>query len=239
MIDTVFFDLDGTLLPMDQDAFVNAYMGALAKKLAPHGYEPNHLVAAVWAGTQAMVENDGSRTNEEVFWGDFCHIFGEQARRDEPLFEEFYAADFAAARTACGFAPEAAEIIALLKERGVEAVLATNPLFPRIATWQRVRWAGLEWEDFSLVTTYENSRFCKPNPDYYRELLKTLGKKPENCLMVGNDVAEDMVPAAEAGMQVFLLTPCILNRKELDTQVYPQGGYAELKDFLLTHLRSA
>ena len=50
MIDTVFFDLDGTLLPMDQEEFVNTYMGLLAKKMAPQGYDPKHLVAAMWAG---------------------------------------------------------------------------------------------------------------------------------------------------------------------------------------------
>ncbi len=236
MIDTVFFDLDGTLLPMDQEKFVGAYMGLLAKKLAPHGYEPNHLIAAVWAGTRAMVENDGQKTNEEVFWEDFCHIFGPDARKDEPLFAEFYGADFGQVRTVCGFDSAAAEIIDLLKERKVERVLATNPLFPEIATRQRIRWAGLEPEDFSCITTYENSCFCKPNPDYYRDLLKRLGKRPECCLMVGNDVAEDMIPAKEAGMEVFLLTPCVINKKGLDTGVFPQGGFSELKDFLLERL---
>ena len=106
---TILFDLDGTLLPMDQDEFVKYYFGLLAKKLAPHGYEPNHLVAAVWAGTKAMVENTGETTNEEVFWADFCHIFGAGARKDEPLFEEFYAADFGNVRKVCGFDPTAAE----------------------------------------------------------------------------------------------------------------------------------
>ena len=236
MIDTVLFDLDGTLLPMDQDAFVDTYMSALAKKLAPYGYDPRHLIAAVWAGTKAMVENDGKQTNEEAFWADFCHIFGEDARKDEPLFAEFYAADFAKARTVCGFRPEAAEILGLLKQKGIPAVLATNPLFPAVATRQRIRWAGLEPEDFEAVTTYENSRFCKPNPAYYRDLLEKLGKKPENCLMVGNDVAEDMIPARKLGMEVFLLTDCLINRTGADLSAYPAGGFAELKDFLLEHL---
>ena len=43
-IKAVLFDLDGTLLPMDQDEFVKAYSMGLAKKLAPHGYEPEKLV---------------------------------------------------------------------------------------------------------------------------------------------------------------------------------------------------
>ena len=236
MIDTVFFDLDGTLLPMDQEEFVNAYMGLLAKKLAPHGYEPKKLVAAVWAGTGAMVRNDGRKTNEEVFWDDFCGTFGEQARQDLPLFEEFYATDFGKARMVCGFAAEAAQIVALLKQKGITTALATNPLFPQIATRQRIRWAGLEPEDFALVTTYENSRYCKPNPDYYRDILAKLGKHPENCLMVGNDVGEDMIPARAVGMQVFLLDKCLINKKDLALEQFPRGGFAELKDFLLNHI---
>ena len=236
MIDTVLFDLDGTLLPMDQEEFVHTYMGLLAKKMVPYGYDPKHLIAAVWAGTQAMVENDGSATNEEVFWADFCHIFGADAQKDEPLFEEFYASDFAHVRTVCGFAPEAAEIVALLKERGVTVALATNPLFPEIATCQRIRWAGLEHGDFALVTTYENSRHCKPNPDYYLEVLEKLGKRPENCLMVGNDVQEDLLPARRVGMKAFLLTDCLINRGGADIGEYPQGGFDELKEFLLKHL---
>lgn len=66
----------------------------------------------------------------------------------------------------------------------------------------RIRWAGLEWEDFELVTTYENSRYCKPNPVYYRQTLEILGESSENCIMVGNDVQEDMM-ARELGMQVI------------------------------------
>ena len=39
-ITTILFDLDGTLLPMDQEAFTTGYFKLLAKKLAPYGYEP-------------------------------------------------------------------------------------------------------------------------------------------------------------------------------------------------------
>ena len=236
MIDTVLFDLDGTLLPMDQDQFVHAYMTLLAKKLAPHGYEPKHLIDAVWSGTRAMVQNIGDTTNEEAFWADFCRIFGEGARKDTPLFEEFYAADFGHARQVCGFDPAAAEIVAMLKEKGVRLALATNPLFPAIATRQRIRWAGLKPEDFALVTTYENCRRCKPNPDYYREVLAALGSEAEECIMVGNDVDEDILPARQVGMKTFLLTHSLLNRKGRDLEGIDRGGFGELKDFLLKNL---
>ena len=236
MIDTVLFDLDGTLLPMDQDVFVQTYMTLLSKSLASYGYEPRHLVSAVWAGTRAMMENTGEQTNEEVFWAEFCRSFGEDARKDAALFEEFYATDFAHARQVCGFDPAAAEVVAMLKEQGVRTVLATNPLFPVIATRQRIRWAGLSPQDFELVTTYENSRRCKPSPDYYREVLAELGTEPERCIMVGNDVEEDILPARSLGMKTFLLTHSLLNRKGRSLQGMEQGGFAELKEFLLKNL---
>ena len=110
-------------------------------------------------------------------------------------------------------------------------MLATNPLFPAIATESRIRWAGLNKDDFELYTTYENSCFCKPNLDYYREILSRLGLQPEECLMVGNDVGDDMV-ARELGMQVFLLTDCLINKTNADLSQYPHGGFDELMAYI-------
>ena len=90
----ILFDLDGTLLPMDQEKFAKAYFGSLARKLAPHGYEPTELISAIWKGSEAMVKNDGSKRNEEVFWDAFVNIFGEKVLKDYPIFEDFYINDF-------------------------------------------------------------------------------------------------------------------------------------------------
>lgn len=229
-IKAVLFDLDGTLLPMDQDVFVRAYFGGLAKRLAPLGYEPEKLIDAVWKGTVAMIKNDGKATNETVFWNTFAGIFGEKVREDEPHFEEFYKTDFQAVRQVCGFAPQADKTVKFLREKGVRVVLATNPIFPAIATESRIRWAGLEQTDFELYTTYENSRFSKPNPAYYTEILRQLGLSPEECVMVGNDVGDDMV-AQSLGLKVFLLTNHLINKTDTDISVFPHGGFAELKEY--------
>lgn len=228
-ITTVLFDLDGTLLPMDQDEFVKAYFGLLAKKLAPLGYEPSQLIDGIWAGTAAMVKNDGSCTNEKAFWDRFAQLLGEHVRQDEPVFEEYYHNEFQQVRAVCGYTPGAAQVIQKVREKGLQVSLATNPIFPAVATESRIRWAGLQPEDFSLYTTYENSRFCKPNPNYYLAICEQLGVKPEQCLMVGNDVTEDMI-AKELGMQVFLLTDCLINKKNTDISVYPHGSFPELMD---------
>ena len=229
----VLFDLDGTLLPLDQNEFMKLYFGGLAKRLAPCGYEAKSLIDAIWTGTAAMVRNDGSRMNEVVFWETFKTIFGEHVEKDVPHFEAYYHEDFPQVKAACGYTPLAQETVEKVKRLGMRPVLATNPFFPRIATESRTRWAGLEPEDFELITTYENTGFCKPNPAYYQDLVARLGVKPEECLMVGNDVNEDMV-AETLGMKVFLLTDCLLNKDGKDISAYPSGSFPELLKFLDT-----
>lgn len=229
---TVLFDLDGTLLPMDQEVFLRAYLGGLAKKMAPYGYDPQALVPAIWKGTGAMVKNDGTVTNEEAFWDCFSRLMGRDARADEPVFEAFYREEFQQVREVCGYDGRAVETVAFLKRGGCRVALATNPLFPKIATYSRARWAGLDPADFELITTYENSRHCKPDPDYYRDILAALGETAENCIMVGNDVGEDILPARKLGLQVFLLTDCVINKESTDVSHVPQGGFPELLEFL-------
>lgn len=231
MIQAILFDLDGTLLPMDQEVFLQAYLGGLAAKMAPHGYEPKQLIKAIWAGTGAMVHNTGEETNEQVFWKVFTGIYGEAALKDMPLFDSFYQNEFQNVRHSCGYDPRAAETIREIKSMGRRVILATNPLFPAIATRSRAKWAGLDPEDFEWITTYENSSHCKPNPDYYREILGKLDLKPEQCLMVGNDVGEDMV-AEKLGMRVFLLTDCLINKSGADISVYPNGSFPELLEYI-------
>ena len=230
-IKMVLFDLDGTLLPMDQDKFMRAYFGGLARKLAPLGYDADLLIKSIWGGTDAMVKNDGKMTNEDVFWAAFSAIYGKNARADEPHFYQYYVEDFDKVKDVCGYEPRAAEAVRAIKNMGFRVALATNPLFPSIATEKRISWCGLSHDEFELFTTYENSSHCKPNLDYYREVIGKLGVSPEECLMVGNDVGEDMV-AEKLGMKVFLITRDLINKGGEDISRYPSGGFAELLEFV-------
>ena len=230
-IKAVMFDLDGTLLPMDQGVFIKAYFGGLCKRLAPHGYDPEQLVAAIWAGTGAMVKNTGENTNEAVFWKAFEDIFGDRVKGDYAEFDAFYREDFDKVQSSCGFDARAKAVLEAVKAKGLVPVLATNPIFPSMATECRIRWAGLSPSDFALYTTYENSSYCKPNPAYYRAILDALSLRPEECVMVGNDVDEDMI-AETLGMRVFLLTDCIINKGGKDISQYPNGGFDALLSWI-------
>ena len=212
-IKTILFDLDGTLLPMQQDEFTTAYFDRLSKKLAPYGYEPKRLIEGVWHGTKAMVKNNGTQTNEQVFWKEFAELFDENVYSDIEKFNEFYATDFDKLKSYCGFNEQANQTIKRLKETGCTLVLASNPVFPMAAQKKRMLWAGVNPDDFALIMSYENSHFCKPNPLYYKEIAEKLGVKPGDCLMVGNDTTEDAA-ATLTGADFFLLTDCLLNNAE-------------------------
>lgn len=232
-MNTILFDLDGTLLPMVQENFLRAYMGRLVAEMASHGYEPKQLTATIASGIEAMIKNDGSQTNEAAFWQVFTSAYGEEALSDMPKFHAFYENTFPSVQSACGFDPMANEVIRSAKERGYRVALATNPLFPDKATDERIRWAGLTRSDFDLVTTYENCSVSKPNPSYYLDVAKRLGVCPEDCLMVGNDVGEDMIPAESVGMQVFLLTRDLINKNNADISRYKHGNFVDLLSFIL------
>ena len=232
-ITTILFDLDGTLLPMDLEMFAKAYMSGLGRVAASKGYEPKATMSAVMSGTAAMAKNNGEKTNESVFWDTLAEALGESVLNDSHMYDKFYQTDFQKIKEVCGFEPRAKSVIAHAKEKGFRVVLATNPLFPSVATESRISWAGLDVEDFEWVTTYENSYHCKPNLDYYRDILNKLELVPEECLMVGNDVGEDMI-ASQLGMRVFLLTDCLINRKNEDISKYPRGSFDEL----YTHIDS-
>ena len=232
MLKAVLFDLDGTLLPMDQNVFAKTYFKKLSQYTCPLGYEPDTFMKGMMQGIGAMIKNDGSRSNYNAFWDGFASICGRGVQDDQDHIDGFYVAEFDTIRQVCGFAPEAAPTVRSIRDGGLRVILATNPIFPAVATQKRIHWAGLEPEDFELYTTYDNMSLCKPNPAYYQEILNRTGLKPEECLMVGNDVAEDMIPAASLGMQVFLMTDCLINTPEADINAYPHGSFTELKAYV-------
>ena len=227
----ILFDLDGTLLPMDQDEFTIKYMEALAKKMAGLGFEPKKLIDTIWSGVFGMLKNEGQKTNEEIFWDKFIEVYGEESTKYIPDFDEFYRNEFIAAKEGCYENNEVFKIINELKKKNVKLVLATNPIFPAVATERRIGWAGLNPSDFEMITTYENSRYSKPNQKYYLEILDKIGAKPEECLMIGNDVSDDM-SATKIGVETFLITDCLINRDNQDYSKFNHGTFDDFVKFI-------
>ena len=216
-MNTVLFDLDGTLLPMDMDGFEKVYFKGLCAHI--DDLPPQELIRVIRAGLVAMAQNDGSRTNREAFADCFTAESGVDYYANEDRFLAYYRTDFQKCAAVCGISDLSRRIVDMLKSKGYRIAIATNPIFPQIATWSRLQWLGLSPEEFELVTTFENCCHAKPAPAYYGEVCQTIGADPSDCVMIGNDVEEDGA-AASLGMDVILVTDCLLNGKGLPTGAF-------------------
>lgn len=225
----ILFDLDGTLLPMNQEKFTKAYFQEIIKIMDK--YDSSFVISNIYRCINAMVNNTGIKTNEEVFWNELVNIYGNQILEDKIKFDDFYLNKFDDLKNTCSYNKLSNVLIKRLKEKGYIIVLATNPLFPAVATETRMKWAGLDKNDFILYTTYENSYHCKPNLDYYHDILKYINCSADECIMIGNDVDEDMV-AFNLGMETFLLTDCLINKNHININQFNYGNINDLEIYI-------
>lgn len=228
----IFFDLDGTLLPMNLKEFLSRYLPLITAEAA-HLAQPGLVGRWIMQGTQAMtLLEGGDKTCEDIFWKEFCSISGGERRQYEPVFTSFYEGGFDALGALCPRELRTAQIVSAAREKGLRCALATMPVFPRIATHKRLGWAGLRPEDFEVITTYEICHAAKPSTGYYREILDWMGLEPAECIMVGNDVGDDMIPALTLGMDAFYVDAWPENRTGAPERYTWRGGYDELLDFV-------
>lgn len=232
MLKYVLFDLDGTLLPLEQDEFIQTYFAALRKYVASRGVSEEKFFEPFKVGIYKMAKNDGSMTNEDAFWAVMESAIPSAKEKFTPILDDFYHNEFDKIVAVTKPSGMARELVDFCKGLGLKTVLATSPIFPRIATEKRMAWVGLRPSDFLAVTTYENSRYTKPTAGYYTALCSELGMNPSECIMVGNDARDDL-GAQDAGISVFLLTNNFLNRKGVDVSHVPQGNENDLKKFIL------
>ena len=229
--DALLLDLDGTLLDIDIEQFIPAYLKALAKKFTDH-IDRDDFIGHIFGATSLMVQNDDpSRVNRAVFYEDFCHRLGLSYEQIEPIVEDFYRHDFPELSCWGRELPTARQIIKAARQKNLILVLATNPIFPTTAVLQRLEWGKLSAHDFDLVTTMDNMHFCKPNPEYYREISNFIDCSPKLCLMAGNDTLEDL-SAEKAGMDTFLVEDNILHRTTEEPICSYRGSLADLADFI-------
>ncbi len=230
MRDTILFDLDGTLLPLNMDRFIGIYFKEMGIAFSDM-IDPKKLVASVWAGTEAMLQNQESKTNEAVFTNAFMQLVPGVWETYRTRFEAFYETGFLKTRASVQAIPIVRECIEILKRKKYTLAIATNPVFPKRAVFHRIHWAGLSPDDFSYISHYEQNCFCKPGTAFYDEVLRALGKQPEQCIMAGNDVQEDLC-AGELGIETFLINNHMIHRNNRPFECTYQGSYEDFYQYV-------
>lgn len=226
----VFFDLDGTLLPIDMDAFIQRYFVDVRSFAAERGFEPEGFLQALLAGTKAMtVEGEGF--NADRFWSVFRSRVPGDAEALQSLLDEYYDTRFDALGEGIVAVPEAGRVVSELKRKGYPLYLTTMPLFPRVAVERRLEWAGVPAEAFDRITTYDNSTSTKPHLAYFRENVEAIGLDAADILMVGNNTREDLA-ALDVGMDAYLVTDWLLDPIGFDLDSVKHGTIADLERFV-------
>lgn len=229
-ITTVLFDLDGTLLPMNIDIFLKQYFIALTKRFAV-GIDPDMFNKALVASVMQIVKNDDpEKTNKEIFLEEFFQRVPLKKEKIVPEFDEFYLREFPKLKDQIQLELKdwpAKELIAEFFSRGYQVVIATNPLFPLLAIEERLKWVGLLDYPYKLITAYEEMHFCKPNPNYFREICEKIDVHPSECLMIGNDMEEDL-PASLIGMKTFIVEDFLIDRGKNQFTPDGRGSFLDL-----------
>lgn len=230
MLDTILFDLDGTLLPINTEEFTKRYFGALSIKLRDY-FTADEIGKAIWSSTNAMIQNlDANKTNQDVFF----EVFSKQVKPDIetllPIFDDFYENEFIELQKGIDAEEAMIKSVKILKEKGYDLIIATNPLFPRVAVEERIKWAGLDQDDFSFITSYEIMHYCKPQIEFYEEVLEKTNKKPSQSVMVGNDVKEDMIIKG-LGVETYLIEDHIIGDLSNKEQIDQHGNYDDFYNY--------
>lgn len=229
MIKTILFDLDDTLLGNDMDVFLPQYFSLCGHVARNHQPQEEFIQSMLLASRSMVANTDPDVTINDVFWQRFGEITGLDSDLVAADFDDFYRGEFEQLRDVTQYKPRAAQIMDWCFDQDLQVVIATNPMFPRLAIETRLSWAGVPVSKYpyALVTTMENMHFTKPHVGYYNEILHRVGFQPHEALMIGDDGTRDIEPAANLGLFTYWIR---LPQADLPQGVIPtaQGTFEDL-----------
>lgn len=240
MIKVVLFDMDGTLLGMDENLFLKLYMSSLYEYcFEKDKYQVKQAAEMILSSVKEMAFDDNQNmTCMEKFY----HYFSKKLLPSSdinsyiPKFDAYYLTPYYLTCKKATFEKEyMKKAIQYLLDKGYRICITTNPIFPKVGILKRLEWAGLNKDDFEFVTYGENSHFIKPNLNYYKEILSRLNVKENEVLMVGNDVEEDMI-SGTLGFQTYLVMDHLLSRNNKENEIKSRGSSQDFYNYVRENL---
>nr|WP_277601265.1 HAD hydrolase-like protein [Marinitoga sp. 38H-ov] len=176
----MFLDYDGTLIKNDEDEFQKYYFSSFLK----YSKLEKKIIDIVLECTIELIKKDDDKiTNLEYFMNLMEEKTGKDSMYWYNIFLDFYNTEFPKLKS---IIKPNDKLINKIKYSNHKFIFASNPLFPEIAVKHRIEFINLKTNDFIYISTMENSHYCKPNENYFNEIIYKLNIKPEDCLMIGD-----------------------------------------------------
>ncbi len=203
MIKAVLLDLDNTLLYNPDSAFAAEFI-RLADQFFETRWQQSQVSRLLIESIQGLQQDRHPKeTNAETLFAWVAERAGRTLDDATSALLAFYQQRYPYLRScieSLGDVP--VNLINWLRSQHYAVVIATNPIYPVSAIRQRLRWAGLsdDLAEYALVTHAENMHFAKPDPAYYVEIVARVGVEPDEAVMIGDSLKNDIKPAGQAGL---------------------------------------
>jgi len=230
-INTILFDLDGTLVPMDSEKFTETYFKSLNSYIYGYLGDANFVKNMLTAVNKMYKDKDESTTLMQKFVKYFNEISAIKYDIFKRYVEDYYAKEFDRLSVHMEKDNLIKMIVGMIKEKGYKLILASTPLLPQKAMEVRLKWSGLDKKDFDFIAHIDNMHYIKPSLEFFKEILAVNDISQEECIMIGNDVDEDILPASQLGISTYYLDEHGVNKSGLKVEC-PSGSYIQLYDWV-------
>lgn len=208
MIKAVLLDLDNTLLSNPDRQFAIAFMKAFDDHFKAR-LDIDNLAQTFRKGIQLSGQSrDTIQTNTDVMLQLLSDETGATTEQVQNIWQSFYETTYLSLRQYAAPIENNISLIESLLQQNIAVAIATNPIYPKIAIYERLKWAGLVSyiEQFTFITHSDNMHYAKPHPAYYAEVIARIGIEPDEALMIGDSVRNDIQPANQMGIPTIHFT---------------------------------
>ena len=205
MIKAVFLDLDNTLLHNPDRRFSAAFRQQFDRYFSSCFSIEDASTALRTAIRAISSDSCNNATNTQVMLDSLSAALSLSRAETAAALASFYDEDYNELKALTAPVSKAEALVERLLNENVLVAIATNPLYPESAILKRIEWAGLSNFvcEFAFVTNSDNVHFAKPCPAYFAETVARVGIEPDEALVVGDSLINDIDAARAIGLHTW------------------------------------